>query len=416
MKVAFITFGCKTNQYDTEYLRTALRASGVPVTDSLEEADTVVVNTCFVTHKAERDARKAVNRMKRLGKRVLATGCMARFMPVPGADFSGDLEGVLQTLGVSPGAQWITSFGTRTRAFVKIQEGCDFACSYCVIRFTRGPARSRPLPEVLEEIRALRSEGYREIVITGTQVGDWGKEWGMTLTDLMVEIAHMPGEFRVRLSSIEPTHITEDLLALYQDHPERLAPHLHIPLQSASDRVLRAMNRPYTFDEYRRILDRVLEAVPDAAIGTDLIAGFPTETEEDFEEGYQALESLPFAYFHVFEYSARPGTETAALPELPSWVKRERVKRLLELGRRKKAAFIERLFGRQVMVLVESQGEKTAQGLSEHYIRVHFLHNGADSLEGLFVPVRITGSTGSEAQGTLVEKAHPYADPVVASR
>jgi MiaB-like tRNA modifying enzyme len=368
-KVFVQTFGCRTNYYDSEYLSSALIRKGYKIVDDPNEADVVIVNSCAVTHKAERESRRAVRRYKEFGKEVIYTGCAAKLRPYEVADFSGSIERVLENFGIKENYLPLVSI-SRTRGVLKVQEGCDFECTYCSIRFSRGKSRSIPLERVLKDAEAL-AKSTKEIVLTGTQIGDWGKEWGKTLTDLIHLLSTMFPEVRFRLSSIEPTHITEDLIDLFAER-ENLCPHFHISAQSGSNRVLRDMKRPYVREVYEEILRMIYKKIPDVAIGTDIIVAFPTETEEDFEETLDLIRSYPFAYVHAFEYSPREGTEAHKLGELPPNVRKERMRRIQELILQKKREYRLRFLGRNLNVLVESVRDGLASGVSENYLRVMF--------------------------------------------
>jgi len=368
-KVFVQTFGCRTNYYDSEYLSSALIRKGYKIVDDPNEADVVIVNSCAVTHKAERESRRAVRRYKEFGKEVIYTGCAAKLRPYEVADFSGSIERVLENFGIKENYLPLVSI-SRTRGVLKVQEGCDFECTYCSIRFSRGKSRSIPLERVLKDAEAL-AKSTKEIVLTGTQIGDWGKEWGKTLTDLIHLLSTTFPEVRFRLSSIEPTHITEDLIDLFAER-ENLCPHFHISAQSGSNRVLRDMKRPYVREVYEEILRMIYKKIPDVAIGTDIIVAFPTETEEDFEETLDLIRSYPFAYVHAFEYSPREGTEAHKLGELPPNVRKERMRRIQELILQKKREYRLRFLGRNLNVLVESVRDGLASGVSENYLRVMF--------------------------------------------
>ena len=368
-KVFVQTFGCRTNYYDSEYLSSALIRKGYKIVDDPNEADVVIVNSCAVTHKAERESRRAVRRYKEFGKEVIYTGCSAKLRPYEVADFSGSIERVLENFGIKENYLPLVSI-SRTRGVLKVQEGCDFECTYCSIRFSRGKSRSIPIERILKDAEAL-AKSTKEIVLTGTQIGDWGKEWGKTLTDLIHLLSTMFPEVRFRLSSIEPTHITEDLIDLFAER-ENLCPHFHISAQSGSNKVLRDMKRPYVREVYEEILRMIYKKIPDVAIGTDIIVAFPTETEEDFEETLDLIRSYPFAYVHAFEYSPREGTEAHKLGELPPNVRKERMRRIQELILQKKREYRLRFLGRNLNVLVESVRDGLASGVSENYLRVMF--------------------------------------------
>ncbi len=366
------TLGCRANQYDSEVLRRHLLGSGYREVDRPEEAEVLIVNSCVVTHKAERDVRKLLSRARRRGRpgaEVILTGCMVPLHRQVEADFQGNLQEVLRHLNAHRPLPVFPQ--RRARAILKVQDGCSFQCNYCIVPRVRGPARSRPLTEVLKEARDLVAAGFQEIVITGIQVGGWGRGLGYSLVDLFRAILQLSPTLRIRLSSLLPHYLTPELLDFWASEP-RMARHFHLPLQSGSSRILRLMLRPYTLERYEHLVHEIHRRMPEAAIGTDLIAGFPGETDQDFEETYRFVEALPFAYFHVFEFSPREGTEAARMPgAVPAAVRKERVHRLIQLGEVKRRDFMLRQLGREEEVLVEQQRpDGSVRGTTGNYLRV----------------------------------------------
>ncbi len=395
------TLGCRANQYDSEVLRRYLLGSGYEEVDRPQEADVVIVNSCVVTHKAERDVRKLLSRARREGKsgaEVILTGCMVPLRRQVDADFQGNLAEVLRHLEAHTPQRVFRQ--RRARAILKIQEGCSFRCAYCIVPRVRGPARSRPFEEVLAEARDLVRAGFQEIVITGIQVGGWGQGLGYRLPDLFRRILDLSPRLRLRLSSLLPHYLTPDLLDFWASEP-RMARHFHLPLQSGSPRILRAMRRPYTLDRFESLVQEIHRRMPEAAIGTDLIAGFPGETDADFEETYRLVHRLPFAYLHVFEFSPREGTEAARLPHpVPAAVRKERVHRLIALGEAKRRAFQKRHLGTLQEVLVEQRRpEGTFRGTTGNYLRV--ILPGPQRI-GELVRVRLLRVEGKELWGEPV--------------
>lgn len=400
-RIYFKTFGCRTNQYDTEFLKSQLRRAGYEITEDSEEAEVVVVNSCAVTHKAERESRREVRRHLKRGKEVVYTGCAAKLNPYDLAHFTGTIEDVLRYFGVKEISS-IDGF-TRARGILKVQEGCDFVCSYCVIRFARGKSRSFPLERILSDAERL-SAVTREITLTGIQIGDWGKEWGMDLADLLSILTDRFPDVRFRISSISPVHITEKLLAVMVER-ENVCPHLHVSVQSGSDRILKAMARPYTRRFYEDRLNLVYSFNPDMAVGTDVIVGFPGETEEDFEETLSLIRGYPFAYVHAFEYSPRPGTPAYGLREVHSAVKKERMRRIQSLITEKRREYRRRFVGQTLNVYVEKKEGDLLYGTSGNYLKVAF--PGEEDLVGQILPVRVvedrdTGVLIGEAVGLRV--------------
>ncbi|MDO8616952.1 MAG: tRNA (N(6)-L-threonylcarbamoyladenosine(37)-C(2))-methylthiotransferase MtaB [Dehalococcoidia bacterium] len=420
--VAVLTLGCKLNQADSEAIARSLGGNGVRVVDRpAAGADAFVINTCSVTHVADRKARHLVRLARRLSPqaRIVLTGCYAETAPayiagVIGADavIGNDAKTAipqrllarLQGRGEpAAGCPAPVGSGLRTRAFVKIQEGCNELCAFCIVPYTRGREVSVPVAEVVEQVRAREAEGAIEVVLTGTQLGNYGRDLGWRehgprrLLEALLERTRVP---RLRLSSLQAQDISPELVRLW--HNPRLCPHFHLPLQSGSDPVLKAMRRRYTAQQYREAVGAVRESVPDVAITTDVIAGFPGETAADFEQTYRLCEEMQFAAMHCFPYSKRPHTGAAQMAgHLPPAPRRARLERLLELARRSSRAFRRRLLGSTVDVLWEQESAGLWQGLTANYVRVY---TSADvDLSNRLLPVRLTGLEGADLRGVLEE-------------
>ena len=445
-RVSFRTFGCRLNQYDTESVRTLLEASG-RYEAVREEADVYVVNTCSVTARADASARKAIRRIhaENPEARIVVTGCYAQRAPeelsgLPGVslvlgaadrgrvveELERTVRGQAARLAVAPIAEArkflevpITEMRERRRAFVKVQEGCNESCSFCIIPETRGVSRSRDPEAVLAQVRRLVEGGYPEIVLTGVHAGDYGLDLAACTSDppehgspvagigaggrrplvgLIERILAVPGLERFRLSSIEPASVGDDLVSLMASE-EKFARHFHIPMQSANDGVLARMRRRYTADGFRRLVERIAERVPDCGIGTDVICGFPGESDAAFEDTFDALVELPVTYIHPFTYSPRPGSESAGFKDdVPPEVKKRRVGALKRLSRDKGRAFRERHVGRVAGVLPE--GPKKS-GWTDNYIRVEI--ESADASSGV-VPVLLGELTDDGMRGTAAPR------------
>lgn len=422
--VVVLTLGCKLNQADSGVIARRLAGEGVRVVDRPERgADAFVINTCSVTHVADRKARRLVRLARRLspGAQVVLTGCYAESMSLETAAAMGAdavvrndgkgaiperLLGRLRERGdPSAGCAAVVRFPLRTRAFVKVQEGCDEMCAFCIVPYTRGRERSVPVERIVEEVRAREAEGVREAVLTGTQLGNYGRGLGWSeagprrLIETLLERTSLP---RIRLSSLQAQDISLELLRLWEDR--RLCPHFHLPLQSGSDAVLKAMRRRYTADEYRRAAEMVLERVPDAAVTTDVIAGFPGETHADFEATYALCRETGFADIHAFPYSRRPNTGAALMPgHLPPEVRRGRLERLLALARESAEGFRSRFLGRTMDVLWERESGGRWQGLTGNYIRVYTFAN--TDLCNRIVPARLASAGAGGVQGETEEGA-----------
>jgi len=408
MRVAITTLGCKVNQYDSAVIQDRLekKCSFVPFD---QEADCYIINTCTVTDRADWEARQLVRRAKRLSPsaRVLVTGCYAQVNPddvaqVPGVDYVvglnrlDDLVRFIETPALSSKTGIAVSevkrersvpvLGTRalpghTRAFLKIQEGCNYSCTYCIIPTARGLSRSVTSNEVLEQVRQLADAGYMEIVLTGIHLGGYGHDLSpkadlATLLEMITKTGLIP---RLRLSSLDPREVSDELLDLMAGS-DSICPHLHACAQAGEDIILKAMRRNYNTDYYRDLLVKARERLPDAALGTDIVVGFPGETEEQFEKSLGFFASLPLTYFHVFPYSLRRGTPAASLPgHVNGHIKKMRAAKMRVLGAEKKRIFCLGFRGRTVSVLIEEKIDAATggrRGFSRNYLPVTVLHTG----------------------------------------
>jgi threonylcarbamoyladenosine tRNA methylthiotransferase MtaB len=401
--VAFHTIGCKLNQHETGDLERQFAAAGWRPRAFGEPADVVVVNTCTVTAQSDARCRAALRKARRTapGATLIATGCLAQAQPgaiaaLPEVDLvlgnrekervfshidefgrprAGRVAAGAFAAGPRPAFAPVAAFSGHTRAFLKIQDGCDGACAYCIVPLARGPNRSLAADLVLGQAAQLIAAGYRELVLTGVHLGSWGHDLapGETLAGLLARLVALPGLVRLRLSSVEPTEFTPALLELLASCPA-ICPHLHIPLQSGSAAVLRAMGRPYGPETFARVVQRLAATLSEPGLGADVIAGFPGEREQDFDETVALIGSLPLTYLHVFPYSPRPGTRAAALPDqVPAAERDRRAGVLRALGREKSAAFLARQVGRTVRALIQGQpGQKrgATHGLTGNYLTV----------------------------------------------
>lgn len=372
-----VTLGCKVNQYETELVREGLASLGYRDAAAGEAADLCVVNTCTVTAEGDAKSRQLIRRLARENPqaRIVVMGCYATRAPEAVAALPGvaevvtdkrELPDLLARYGVVDLPQGISRFGDRRRAYVKVQDGCRLRCSYCIIPSVRPVLSSRPAAPVVEEVRQLVANGYREIVLTGIHLGHYGVEGDrgrpqaerVRLADLLRRIVDLDGDFRVRLSSLEATEVTRELLQVMADHGDRVCPHLHLCLQSGSDAVLRRMRRRWPV---RSFLDRcqlVRRTLDHPAFTTDVMVGFPGETDADFEQTCRVAAEVGFAKMHIFPFSPRAGTPAAAMPDqVPAAVKAERARHLAALERTLRGRYLETLVGRSLQVLVESPSE-----------------------------------------------------------
>ena len=427
--VSFATLGCRLNQVDTRVLQTMLEARGFKTVDFDEPADVVVVNTCTVTARAEFSDRQMIRRAARVSPdaTLVVTGCWAQTSPNEVAALSGvdlvvgnadkdRLPDLLEGAGAArthvsdikrarisetaPVARW----HGRSRAFLKVQDGCQHRCAFCVVPLARGSSRSLDPKVVLDQARLLVDSGHLEIVLTGVDLGHYGADLvpRTTLAALLRSLVEIPGLRWVRLSSLLPAYFTPELIEMVTGSPV-VAPHFHIPLQSGSARVLRLMRRPYDARMYRALIQRLVAARPGLGLGADVIAGFPGESESDFAETMACVEALPFSYLHVFPYSPRKGTEAVGLGgELDQRTIARRSRALRELGRAKSDAFRRRLVGTAPDVLVLETRERATGalvGLTGNYVEVAF--DGPDGLMRTLARVRVTGADAARTVGEL---------------
>ncbi|MGH7874754.1 MAG: tRNA (N(6)-L-threonylcarbamoyladenosine(37)-C(2))-methylthiotransferase MtaB, partial [Candidatus Binatia bacterium] len=435
MRIAIATLGCKINQYDSAVIRDRLEENHSFVSFE-DEADCYVINTCTVTDRADWEARQLVRRAKRANPaaRVLVTGCYAQVNPdelaqVSGVDYVVGLNRLDDLLRFveSPASasshvavsdvkreRGVPVLGTRalpghTRAFLKIQEGCNYTCTYCIIPSARGLSRSVIPREVLAQVRRLADAGYKEIVLTGIHLGGYGQDLNpkIDLTRLIEMIAASGLIRRLRLSSLDPREVPDRLLDVMAASPI-VCPHLHICAQAGDDAILKQMRRNYDTAYYADLLRRVRERLPDAALGSDIIVGFPGETGAQFEAALGFFATSPLTYFHVFPYSSRRGTIAASLPDIiPGAVKKIRSRRMRELGAAKKQEFCLRYVGQTADVLVEEKLENTTglrRGFSRNYLPV--VVNECSMPSNCEVTVRIDGSRGGWLTGRALRDDH----------
>ena len=399
LKVAIATLGCKVNQYESAGILEALENQGVEVVSFAQPADYYIINTCTVTSRSDVQSRQLIRRAARTNPRaqIIVTGCYAKLaandlrkMPgvalvtdqkamIPGAIAAAKpLEGiVLSDATHSPDLSSLkpVRFHGHTRAFLKIQDGCNSRCRYCIIPFARGPSRSIPETEVISRIDELSHAGYREIVLTGIHLGAYGTDLfpPTDLVSIVKTVTDRRAVERLRLSSIEPMEITDSLIALFR-HSGILCRHLHIPLQSGDDGILTRMGRPYDSAYFAHLLEKIWRAVPDMAIGLDVMVGFPGEDEHAFERTLQFIADLPVAYLHVFPYSERAGTEAAVMSgKVSDADKKDRAERMRNIGKRKRLAYAQRFIGKKMAVLVEGKPDRVTglwKGFSGNYITV----------------------------------------------
>ncbi|MDR2934454.1 MAG: tRNA (N(6)-L-threonylcarbamoyladenosine(37)-C(2))-methylthiotransferase MtaB [Candidatus Adiutrix sp.] len=424
-RAAVLTMGCKVNQFESAAMAESLRAAGYEVAGGPSGADLLVLNTCTVTQKADQEALSLLRRLRRAapGARLVVTGCLAEADPellaaagladlvLGQADkdrlvsrLAAWLDGAERPAAAPPALEVTAPLSERTRAFYKIQDGCSAGCAYCAVPRARGPSRSLEPDRVLAGLRSYLGRGVAEVVLCGIHLGRWG--WDLTPSLKLAELLHiMDGELeleaaacRLRLSSLEPLEVDDELLAAFEMY-DWLAPHFHLPLQSGSDRVLELMGRPYRRADFRRLAENINRVWPLAALGTDVMAGFPGETEADFQATLELLADLPFSYYHIFPYSPRPGTPAAARPgQVPEHLKRRRAEALKKADQAARMNFARRNWGTAQTGLVENRPHQASGRLK--------VLTG-NSLSAL-LPPGLKIAPGRLIQVTLASPANPW--------
>lgn len=428
-KAVYYTLGCKLNFAETSSIGKLLKEAGVRTVRKGEKADICIVNTCSVTEMADKKCRQAIHRLIKAHPDafVVVTGCYAQLKPgqvadiegvdlVLGAEQKGDLMGYLGDLtkhehgeAVTTATKDIRTFspscsrGDRTRYFLKVQDGCDYFCSYCTIPFARGRSRNGKIEDLVEQARQVAIEGGKEIVLTGVNIGDFGKSTGETFFDLVKALDEVEGIERYRISSIEPNLLTDEIIE-YVSRSRRFMPHFHIPLQSGADEVLKLMRRRYDTALFASKITKIKSLMPDAFIGVDVIVGTRGELPEYFEQAYDFIKGLDITQLHVFSYSERPGTQALKIEyTVSSEEKHARSQRLLALSDEKTHAFYARHIGCEATVLVEkSKVGSPMHGFTDNYIRVELDHN--DALDNHLVRVRLGefNEDGTSLKGTIL--------------
>jgi len=409
------TLGCKVNQYETQRLVEQLEALGWRHAENGDGADLCIVNTCTVTEEADAKSRQALRRFRREHPRavVVAAGCYverdrAALEAINGVDHflnNAQKERLVEVLGLLPGAgaevpSGISRFAGHARAFVKVQDGCDRFCSYCILPRVRGRSRSRPMAAVLDEARRLVANGYPELVLTGVHLGDYA-DGPKKLFDLVSALDEIEGLRRVRFSSIDPKEVTAELVETIASS-RTACPHLHISLQSGSGTVLKRMNRDYTPEEYRRVVERASAAIPDLCVSTDLMVGFPGETDDEFADSLAMIEAVGFSKVHVFPFSPRPGTAAAERSDfVPQKVIQERLARITEAAEAAALRCRRRFVGRTMEVLVEGRTKdgQFHHGFTSNYLKT--LVEAESAKAGSVLSVRIGSCDATRLYGRV---------------
>lgn len=433
MRVAIATFGCKVNQYDSEIMRENFEEKSFTLVPFSQPADIYVINTCTVTEKADFQARQLIRRAHRVNPqaKIVVTGCYAQAAPedlkkIPGVSLvigNPDKWGIATLVTeaekipssgmvVTPigkellfPEKRIKKFSAKTRFFLKIQDGCNGRCSYCIVPRVRGRSRSMVPETVLELLGSIGSSGYKETVLTGIHLGTYGLDLSpqTSLLALLQEIEKQKPVPRIRISSIEPNEVSRETIALLADSPI-ICRHLHLPLQSGSNAILKKMNRPYTAEFFQSLVLTLTESIKDLTIGADVIVGFPGEGEEEFNQTLRLIEALPITYLHVFPFSPRKGTPAFSLPEkVHDYTVKKRSEILRQISRQKREQFYRSNVNKTLPVLIEARRHRTTgllKGLSRNYVPV--LIEGGNELMNTEIPVRIVSVEGEEVKGERV--------------
>lgn len=425
-KVAFISLGCKLNYSETSWIAQQFENAGYERAHENETADVFIIDTCTVTELANKKSRQAIHKIlnRKPDTILIAIGCYTQLKPeevasIEGVDYifgSDNKMDVLKVIGnlkkqekpivsiskESTIFEPIYSFGDRTRSFFKVQDGCDYFCSYCTIPHARGRSRSNSLARTVEVAREAVGKGIKELVLTGVNIGDFGRANGENLYQLLVELEKIDGLQRIRIGSIEPNLLTDQII----DHivgSKVIMPHFHIPLQCGTDRLLALMHRRYTTDFYAKRIERIKELMPDSCIAADVIVGVPTETEADFDASCNFIKSLPLSYLHVFPYSERANTLAVRMPMVPNEIRKHRSQQLIAFGKQKSSEYIGGQIGKTRPVLFEAEPYNThIYGFTDNYIKVKVK---ADSqLINKIANVKLNTLTDNEeVEGTITE-------------
>ena len=430
-RVAFYTLGCKVNQYETEAMLELFEKEGYEKAETEDYADVYVINTCTVTHMSDRKSRQYIRRMKKKNPDAIiaVVGCYSQVSPeeilsidevnlvmgtndrkkiveeVKKIDASRKVSTVDDIMKVKAFEEIeINKTNGKTRAFLKIQDGCDRYCSYCIIPYARGRVRSRDLESIVKEVENLAANGYKEVVLTGIHVASYGKdikETDIKLLDVIKQINDIEGIERIRLSSVEPILFTDEFVEAVSAM-DKVCPHYHLSLQSGCDETLKRMKRRYTTEEYKTIVDRLRAAIPNVSITTDVIVGFPGETNEEFDKTYEFLKDIELTHMHIFKYSPRKGTPAATMEnQLDPSTKHERSEKLLQLNEENFKKFGQKMLDKEFNVLFEQKvGDNKFEGLTENYVKV-IVESDKDLSEQI-LKVKITDVKNEFLEGILV--------------
>jgi threonylcarbamoyladenosine tRNA methylthiotransferase MtaB len=423
MKIAVLTLGCRTNQAESMHIEQALNYAGHQIVNLSENPDICIINTCTVTSKADYQSRQLIHRALRNNSKVIVTGCYAELNQEQLKEIDNDIgivknaekDNIIRLIkqnnsgnaetaphSVAPLLHHSIAL-SRHRPIVKVQDGCNYSCSYCAIPMARGRSRSIPIDNVISEIKFYESSGYKEVVLTGIHLGTYGLDLKpkKTLAFLLHNILKNTTIPRIRLSSLEIKELDDRFIELLEE--ERVCKHLHVPLQSGDNSILKLMNRTYSVEDFLSSIEKILKKLPDMSIGTDVIVGFPGEGDPEFNNTKQLIETIAFSYLHVFPYSSRPGTKASTLPkQVAGAIKKERVAMLREIGMDRKQDYIKRNIGKTLDIIVEERGYEGLMGTAGNYIKV-ILKDDNDIKAGMLVNAHILRHEDDVAIGSLVK-------------
>lgn len=431
--VAFYTLGCKANQLETSTLASQFQDQGWKLVPFDEAAEVYVINTCTVTERSDQESRRIIRRarLSNPNARIAATGCYAQVAPdelaaldgvsfVIGNNFKDQLVRIVQETPPSDrplvqvseidksrimeGAS--SAAIDRTRGSLKIQDGCDYKCTYCIIWEARGLSRSLPVEDIRLQLQRMLDEGFKEIGLTGINIGQYEHE-GADLADLLTELIQLSGEFRLRLTSLDPMEVSDKLIEVVQQSAGKICPHFHLSAQSAEDYVLKRMGRRHHVADMLRVCETIAQKIPQASVGSDIIIGFPGETAERFEATYETLKSTYMNYFHVFSYSKRKGTPAATFPDqVPEREKKARAQKLRALSDEKNMVYRQRFLGQTLNVIVEeSEPGEPLKGMSENYLKIEIDPNGQVLKPNDWIQVQIQSAEADKICGLALENS-----------
>ena len=409
MRVSVLTLGCRVNQSESFVLKGSLEENGITIVDIEDKPDLCIVNTCTVTAKSDYNSRQLIRRAAKGGAKVIVTGCYSHLQKDKVRSMPGVIELVDNTrkyeivhLITGQETDLVFSRLSRSRPYLKVQDGCNFRCSYCSVPLARGRSKSVPLDEIVERVQAIEAAGYNELVITGVHLGIYGQDFPdkVSLKHLIKYILSFSRLKRIRLSSLEISEVDDEFIELLQNI--RLCKHIHLPLQSGSDKILRLMMRHYTSTEFSSKIHKIISRVDNISVGSDIIVGFPGEGEEEFNQTYDFLQSLPFSYLHVFPFSVRPNTEASKMKNrVPKHTINNRIEILKELIGNKKHAYLQKQVHRVLDVIIE---EKTSEGnvigTSGNYNTVSMPLDNA--IKGSIVFARILNASDNLLEGSII--------------